>query len=296
MTGGLQDVFITGAALAVDCQKDIGFFPDIYNEDWLFFYDDASHGLLGSSGHKITQLRYDPFADPKRAAWQEFGDVLAEGLYALLEHGMGRSTRPASYWIDFLAPGKAFSRAILRRAETANPAIREQLLLSVEAALKCSVTIEPESLERYIWLWRQDLRDWQRRVAAIRQTLSLEVALKELGLESQSTAVGADVARPASGGSPEEPPTMPFTLQRPLRPPRSATGPGRPRGIGPGKTVAGVTRRASILHHGSPGVREGGRLASAWRAFRIPGREYAPAESSPAPDAGQRSPCVAVCS
>ena len=49
-TGGLQDVFVTGAALAVDCQKDIGFFPDIYNEDWLFFFDNASHRLLGSSG------------------------------------------------------------------------------------------------------------------------------------------------------------------------------------------------------------------------------------------------------
>ena len=32
-TGGLQDVFVTGAALAVDCQENIGFFPDIYNED-----------------------------------------------------------------------------------------------------------------------------------------------------------------------------------------------------------------------------------------------------------------------
>ena len=87
-TGGLQDVFITGAALAVDCQQNTGFFPHIYNEDWLFFYEDASTGRLGSSGGKVTQLRYDPFADAQRAAWQEFGDVLAEGLYALLDHGM----------------------------------------------------------------------------------------------------------------------------------------------------------------------------------------------------------------
>ena len=50
MTGGTQDVFVTGAALAVDCQQNSGFFPDIYNEDWLFFYDAASAGRLGSSG------------------------------------------------------------------------------------------------------------------------------------------------------------------------------------------------------------------------------------------------------
>jgi len=47
-TGGMQDVFVTGAALAVDCQQSSGFFPDIYNEDWLFFYDAASAGQLGS--------------------------------------------------------------------------------------------------------------------------------------------------------------------------------------------------------------------------------------------------------
>ena len=49
MTGGSQDVFVSGAALAVDCEGDIGFFPDIYNEDWLFFFDAASKGELGNS-------------------------------------------------------------------------------------------------------------------------------------------------------------------------------------------------------------------------------------------------------
>ena len=70
-TRGAQDVFLSGAALAVDMQHDIGFFPDIYNEDWLFFYDDVASGQIGSSARKITQLRYEPFADPRRAAWQE---------------------------------------------------------------------------------------------------------------------------------------------------------------------------------------------------------------------------------
>jgi hypothetical protein len=45
----------------------------------------------------------------------------------------------------------------------------------------------------------------------------------------------------------------------------------------------GHSRRAAALpHHGSPGLQEGGRFASAWRAFR-PGRGRGPAESSPAP-------------
>ena len=50
MTEGSQDVFVSGAALAVDCDADIGFFPDIYNEDWLFFFDDASARAAGQLG------------------------------------------------------------------------------------------------------------------------------------------------------------------------------------------------------------------------------------------------------
>ena len=56
MTGASQDVFVSGAALAVDWFGDIGFFPDIYNEDWLFFYDAASKGRLGNSYLSATQL------------------------------------------------------------------------------------------------------------------------------------------------------------------------------------------------------------------------------------------------
>ena len=102
MTRGRQDVFVTGAALAVDCQQKVGFFPDIYNEDWLFFYDDAAHGRLGSSRHEVTQVRYDPFDDARRAEWQEFGDILAEGLYALLDRGLGLKHATSDYWNDFL--------------------------------------------------------------------------------------------------------------------------------------------------------------------------------------------------
>src|ERR1017187_7601809 len=95
-------------------------FPDIYNEDWLFFYDAASAGRLGGSELRVTQLRYDPFADPDRAAWQEFGDVLAEGLYALLDQGLDWRYATDGYWSQFLEARRGFLEAILGRAETMN--------------------------------------------------------------------------------------------------------------------------------------------------------------------------------
>ena len=206
MTGGRQDVFVTGAALAVDCQQKIGFFPDIYNEDWLFFYDDAAHGRLGSSGNKVTQLRYDPFDDPRRAARQEFGDVLAEGMYALLDRGMGLKHATREYWNDFLYARETFLETIIERSRMARPDIKERLLLSVGLAQKCSIGISPEVLERYIWLWRRDLRDWEQRLAGVGQMRSPDTALRALGLARSTERRAIDPARQDQ----RPPSTVPF--------------------------------------------------------------------------------------
>jgi hypothetical protein len=211
VTGGMQDVFVTGAALAVDCRQNSGFFPDIYNEDWLFFYDAASAERLGSSRREVTQLRYNPFADPRRAAWQEFGDVLAEGLYAMLDFGIGLDHATSEYWSYFIDARRRFFDAIVRRSDTASPEIREQLLRSVEAARECSAEISPGLFERYIWLWRQDLRDWEQRLARIRQMPSLDAALRALDLAQSANGRAANLApRPRSSTATQESPTKPF--------------------------------------------------------------------------------------
>jgi len=182
MTEGSQDVFVSGAALAVDCNADIGFFPDIYKENWPFFFDDASRGQLASSGLTATQLLYHPFANPQRAAWQEFGDVLAEGLYSLLHLDNGLQDATRDYWADFLEVRRGFLEAIITRSDKARPDIQDELVLSVESALKCSLTIAPEVCERYIQLWRHDLLGWKQRMARVPKMPSLEAALGELGL------------------------------------------------------------------------------------------------------------------
>ena len=130
MTGGSQDVFVSGAALAVDCDSDIGFFPDIYNEDWFFFFDAASKGQLGNSYLKATQLVYYPFANAERAAWQEFGDVLAEGLYALLHLRMDVEQATSVYWAFFLEARRNFLEDTLSRAEEAPLDMRDEIIAS----------------------------------------------------------------------------------------------------------------------------------------------------------------------
>ena len=182
MTGGSQDVFASGAALAVDCASDIGFFPDIYNEDWLFFFDAASEGKLGNSYLKATQLYYYPFANADRAAWQEFGDVLAEGLYTLLHLEMNIAHATTIYWSFFREARREFLEATHSRAQDAPLDIRHEITASLQSALKCLTGIDSDLLARYVEAWRNDLADWKIRWAEIRVMSSVDEALAELGL------------------------------------------------------------------------------------------------------------------
>ena len=190
MTGGEQDVFVSGAALAVNCGADIGFFPDIYNEDWLFFFDDAASGRLANSCLKATQLCYYPFAQARRAEWQEFGDVLAEGLYALLHLNQGWQRATRGYWETFLEVRRNFLEDIITRSYEAHPDMRAEMLESVRSALKCLLRIKPDLCERYVQLWRQDLDGWKRRTAEIPEMPSIEAALDKVGLASSAWVSG----------------------------------------------------------------------------------------------------------
>jgi hypothetical protein len=80
-----QDVFVTGAVLGVNCSDlPLPFFPDIYNEDWFFFAEAAARRRLTKVG-EARQAEYDPYRRTERASHEEFGDLLAEGLYAVIE-------------------------------------------------------------------------------------------------------------------------------------------------------------------------------------------------------------------
>jgi hypothetical protein len=182
-TGGAQDVSVSGAALTVDCAADIGFFPDIYNEDWLFMFDYASSGKLANSSLEATQLCYYPFAKASRAAWQEFGDVIGEGLYTLLHLGMKVEEATRDYWGYFLEARRNFLEGILTRLPSTHPdhpEMRGEMRMSVEQAEKCLLTIKPDLCERYVQAWRHDLTDWKQRVPGIVEKPSTEPTLKEI--------------------------------------------------------------------------------------------------------------------
>ena len=180
--GEFQDVFVSGSALAVDCTVPFAFFPDVYNEDWLFFYEDAANGRLGSSGHTATQLRYDPFADPHRAEAEEFGDVIAEGLYALLEENLNTEHATTERWNQFLTDRKRILDDIIMHSDKAPREVGEKMKHAINIARKCLAEIQPQMCVEYLVAWQNDLKRWGDRRDTLPRVDSIGKAVSELGL------------------------------------------------------------------------------------------------------------------
>lgn len=186
-TGAAQDVFVSGSVLAVNCKEPFSFFPEVYNEDWLFFYDDVRAGHLGWSGRDVTQLPYDPFEDVGRAERQEFGDVLAEALYALLHVGSDETDATVDYWDKFLATRKKFLEKIMGRSDSVAPEIGQNVVRAVQTAMLRLMQIQPGAFADYIKAWREDLRIWAERLETVPSAGSIEDALEVLALGSTQT-------------------------------------------------------------------------------------------------------------
>jgi hypothetical protein len=125
--GGTWPVRASGSALLLDMDYPHGSFPLVYNEDWLFLHELYCAGGVADAG-EVQQLPYDPFT-PGRAAVQEFGDVLAEGLYQLADAGYRAADADQDFWAGEIETRGNFLSAILARpaADHVHRSVRESL-------------------------------------------------------------------------------------------------------------------------------------------------------------------------
>lgn len=178
LAGGKQEIRIAGSALGVNATTVQSFFPDIYNEDWLFLYDiikarDAV--LIGA----VRQLPYNPF-NPQRAMTEEFGDVLAEGLYYLLSAGVSLDQASDDFWRYYMWHRRRFIADTVQRltASAMNDPRIPQALLALGAARKRLEVFTPRDFSTYLQDWRADDGRWRERLAKLPKGFSPEEALK----------------------------------------------------------------------------------------------------------------------
>jgi hypothetical protein len=184
LAGNRQGVFVGASALVVDVSREFGFFPNIYNEDWLFLYDGLRSRRISRFG-QARQLEYDPFADPGRAAAEEFGEIIAEGLIAGLYTPSHRVLIPVDvgYWEEFLKTRQTYLERIAGRlARSVSTAARRRALESLAAADERRLTVTPENCTHYVRSWRADLLRWRDDLAGLPTPVSFDTAAAYLGL------------------------------------------------------------------------------------------------------------------
>ncbi|HUQ58490.1 hypothetical protein [Lentzea sp.] len=180
--GGAQDQFIGGGALAVHTRETSSFFPNIYNEDWFFLLNGEKLRPTAVTGVAV-QKPYDPFADDERARMEELGDVLAEGLYWLLDEDRPLGDANAGFWSRYLSMRQDFIREtvdMVRQTER-NSERRARKVSSLTAALGRSRYIRPEWCEAYVQAWRADRKTWQDHVAHLQPGRRHSYGKDELG-------------------------------------------------------------------------------------------------------------------
>ncbi|WP_405070761.1 hypothetical protein OG558_14680 [Kribbella sp. NBC_01510] len=193
-----QDVFVSGAVLGVNLQHPaLSFFPDIYNEDWFFFARHAAARCLPKVG-EVRQAEYLPFADSGRAEREEFGDLLAEGLYALFEstprwdfkEQLTAASRK-SHWQDFREiRAQTIQEAIdkLWWQQSTAGAVHNRTMLDAEDSLRYAEKqlsgITADLCVDFIQSWQEDEHRWQQVLRRHTAALSQRDALSELGLST----------------------------------------------------------------------------------------------------------------
>jgi hypothetical protein len=182
--GGRQESFIGGGALAVDVTCNRTFFPNVYNEDW-FFVLDAEKGLQSvATVGQVLQYPYDPYR-VERARAEEFGDVLAEGTFWLLDHGKPASDGDRAHWQDFLAHRKQFIEQVqdmVGRSTSITASLRTRMGEALTASLGRLACITPDLCLKYMQALTADQARWRRHIEEIRDQpqLSLNEALRAL--------------------------------------------------------------------------------------------------------------------
>ncbi|WP_214103820.1 hypothetical protein [Acrocarpospora catenulata] len=176
--GGAQDSFVGAGALAVAADRTDGFFPAVYNEDWFFLLGERTLRPLSVTGIAIQQ-EFDPYSSPQRAAGEEFGDVLAEGLFCLIDQGATIQDADRAFWHDFIRARHEFILDVLHRVARRTDARRLPMARSLYAALTQLRHITPDLCTAYLTRWQRDRARWSTHLATLPSGIPAEHAFAE---------------------------------------------------------------------------------------------------------------------
>lgn len=279
--GGDQGTFVGGGAMAVEVKRNRSFFPKIYNEDWFYLLDVGKRLQSVAIVGEVLQYPYDPYR-VERARGQELGDVLAEGIFWLLDQGRAAQDGDLEHWRDFLAKRQMFIEQILAMVERSadiGPAERARMIEALKAALGRLALITPGLCVDYLRALVSDQERWRRHIQSL-QRQPRDRALKSLARRGvtpltwytrPATSAGdsrSRTRRPRAMPAPQLREPRPGELQASIHvPPRALMSPGvpvvaggSPNDVGPGVAAshaAHALEAAEVALAGQKGQGEG---------------------------------------
>jgi hypothetical protein len=228
--GGKQQSFIGGGALAVELGRSRSFFPDIYNDDWFFLLDGDKRLRSSAMAGQVIQYPYDPFRSPDRARAEELGDVLAEGIFWLLDQDQLTSEADRGHWARFLDKRGQFIQGVLEMVQgddTLDLSEKARRIAALKGSRGRLALITPELCVGYLQAWAADRQRWQRHLERLPTGLRLADALAMLSRR------GCPPVRWRLGREPLRPHHVPISAHEPYLPesetpetPRKAVGAG----------------------------------------------------------------------
>jgi hypothetical protein len=122
----------------------------------------------------------------ERARAEELGDVLAEGIFGLLDDGEVIARADKAYWHAFLEERRRFIDLTLDRAcdgRIEDEDLRVRMVRSLNAARdQLTRYVTAELCVEYLDAWRQDLESWSTFLDDLGRQRSIGAAVKKLGL------------------------------------------------------------------------------------------------------------------
>ncbi|MES2653305.1 MAG: hypothetical protein V4663_16310 [Bacteroidota bacterium] len=138
------DVFLSGNCLFINMAKMSGFFPYVYNEDWMFIISNINRGSVFGAGI-IQQCAHEPYSDFERIRFEQFGDVIASGaIKAGIDKGVGLPV-DLFFWEETYRDYQKRLLSLLREAERAN-----QFVSQLSEALKTVNQFKSEDIVKFI--------------------------------------------------------------------------------------------------------------------------------------------------
>jgi hypothetical protein len=159
--GGGQGTSIGAEVLAVDVKRNCAFFPNISNEDRFFVLDVGTRPQPLATEEEVFQEPYDPYRS-ERARAEEFGDVLAEGTFWLLDQDRSASDGDVEHRREFTTKRERFIGSVLGMSEGAtilDPAETVRRAEALNAALG-RLARWPSPLSRLLWETVNYERPW----------------------------------------------------------------------------------------------------------------------------------------